>query len=138
MTEELKPIEVKTEGTTRILKIGDLTINVDQAAPAKKLESPPGILFDFDRLVVRLIIFFDQVNNVPLRDALLMFRSQLATQPELVNEFQKICGSCVLYDDVNWVRIEKNKWDDYIKELQRAEHHVDPDTVELYVGDDFE
>jgi hypothetical protein len=97
MAENIGSIEVKTQGTTRVLKIGDLTITIDQSK-REELESPPGILFDFDGLLAKLIVLFDQSDASIPRDALLTLRSQLADEPELMQTLQKLCAMCVVIE----------------------------------------
>ena len=130
-------IEVSEEGTVRILKIGDLTINIEQSGPGEKVDFPPGILFDFDKYLVSLISLFDKTHNEQVRDALMLFRSQLDGQPELVGFLQKLSGQCVVFDDTNWVRIERTKWDKFMKTLESVQSPVNG-PQDMYVGDDLE
>jgi hypothetical protein len=131
-------VEVTEEGTNRILKVGDYTITIDKSGSPQTLEYPPGIFFDLDKFLVKLILFSDKLGNAALRDILLTLRPQLAEHPDLVKELQKVCANCVVLNDTDWVRIERAKWDQFINKLRRAELNIDPDNSPLYVGDDIE
>ena len=115
------PIQVSSEGTNRVLRIGDLTINVD-TSQTKPLESQPEILFDFDKFVVRLIVLFDRPETEPIRDALMIARTHLEANPAIVKELGKLCESCVVIDPRELVAFDRKEWDGYLKKLERVDH----------------
>lgn len=140
LNDTIPPVEVTTIGNTRILKIGDLTINIDKSPPEQKLEAPTGILFHFDKLLADLITFYDGCDNELIRDALLATRYGFSKSTELVGFFQTMCANCVVIHP-DYLLVERaaveaaNK---HIKECTRIVHQVDRISSDLYVGDDLE
>jgi hypothetical protein len=135
------PIQATNEGTNRVLTIGDLTITIDQLGTPQTIETPPGILFDLDNLLVKLIVLSDQINNAAFRDVLLLLRSQLSEKPEIMKLLVNVCASCVIVDDTDLVRIPRTLFDKMkkvVNDVALESHKIDPADPVLYVGDDFE
>jgi hypothetical protein len=132
--EPKQPI-VTDDGVTRTIRYGEFTINIDTTST--RVANPlPGILFNFDDLLVKVIQIFDQPNTEHFRDALLEFRSNLATQPEIVKEFQRLFADSVVIDSEKYVFVEAEKWQEMVRFLNLASHSISPPA--LYLGDDDE